>query len=281
MTFSPRFAYNSNGFQSHRLDEALDLLKDHHYHGVALTLDHMHLDPIRGSEGDIQKVKAALAERDLAVSIETGARYVLDPRRKHRPSLLDKDPAARKKRCDYLLRCLEIADKLGAESLILFSGINFDGLPETEAWTLFLDELGPVVEDAKARGISLGLEPEPGHLVATMADFDRCAQRYPSLGLTLDVGHVPVTEPGRSIAQTMRDYREKLVAVHFEDSHGKVHEHLPFGQGSLDHKAMLEALIEIEYSGLVAIELSRHSHCAHELVPDSMAFLQGILKELV
>ncbi|MDF1662850.1 MAG: sugar phosphate isomerase/epimerase [Planctomycetota bacterium] len=277
MTSSLRFAYNTNGLQSHRLDEALSLLSDSHYHGVALTLDHMHLDPIRATDADIGRVHRWIKDRGLAVSVETGARYTLDPRRKHRPSLIDSDPAALKRRVDYLKRSLEIATMLDAESLILFSGVNFDLLPEDDAWSILLTELEPVVREAMDRGIPLGLEPEPGHLVSTLADFDRCAREHPSLGLTLDVGHVPVTEPGRSIPQTMRDYREKLVAVHFEDSHGKVHEHLPFGEGSLDHKAMLEALKEIEFQGLVAIELSRHSHCAHELVPSSMKFLNEIL----
>lgn len=280
MTPSLRFAYNTNGLQSHRLDEALSLLSENHYQGVALTLDHMHLDPIRSTDADIEEVGRWLKAHGLAVSIETGARYTLDPRRKHRPSLIDRDPVARKRRVDYLQRSLAIATKLNAESLILFSGVNFDGLSEDEAWSIFLEELAPIVREARDRAIPLGLEPEPGHLVSTMADFDRCLDAHPSLGLTLDVGHVPVTEPGRSIPQTMRDYREKLVAVHFEDSRGEVHEHLPFGEGSLDHKGMLQALKEIEFQGLVAIELSRHSHCAHDLVPGSMAFLKAILATL-
>ena len=40
---SLRFAYNTNGMQSHRLVDALALLGETGYHGVALTLDHMHL----------------------------------------------------------------------------------------------------------------------------------------------------------------------------------------------------------------------------------------------
>jgi sugar phosphate isomerase/epimerase len=277
---SLRFAYNTNGLQSHRLYEALDLLSDSGYSGVALTLDHMHLDPMTASYDDIAQVGQLLKERELAVSIETGARYVLDPKRKHRPSWVEKDPQARKRRTDYLLKCLNIARTLDAESVILFSGINHDGLPEDEAWSVFLEELSIVLDLAKDRDMPVGLEPEPGHLVSTLADFDRCSSQFPSLGLTLDVGHVPVTEPGRSIPEAMGSYSEKLVAVHFEDSHGKVHEHLPFGEGSLDHVGMLKALSEIDFSGLVAIELSRHSHCAHDLVPQSMAFLKEALTRI-
>ena len=40
-----RFAYNTNGAANHRLDDAIRLIADSGYHGIALTLDHHHLDP--------------------------------------------------------------------------------------------------------------------------------------------------------------------------------------------------------------------------------------------
>src|SRR5215212_7273770 len=40
-----RFAYNTNGTASHRLDDALTLMAEAGYDGVALTLDHHHFDP--------------------------------------------------------------------------------------------------------------------------------------------------------------------------------------------------------------------------------------------
>ena len=41
-----RFAFNTNGAANHRLTDALDLIADSGYQGVALTLDHHHLDPL-------------------------------------------------------------------------------------------------------------------------------------------------------------------------------------------------------------------------------------------
>lgn len=271
-----RYAYNSNGLQSHRLLDALDLLADSGYQGIALTLDHMHLDPLHSSPQDWLRVKAWLRERDLAVSVETGARYVLDARRKHRPTWLDADAEGRARRSHFISRCLEIAEALEAESVVLFSGTNADALPEDQVWDQFLGHLEAAAEQARRRGFDLSLEPEPGHLVATMADWQRCQRAVAGLKMTLDVGHVPVTEPERDIAVTIEEFAPVLGAVHMEDSRGEVHEHLPFGEGCLDHQAILASLKKIDFQGLVAVELSRHSHAAHTLVPASIEFLRAL-----
>jgi sugar phosphate isomerase/epimerase len=54
-----------------------------------------------------------------------------------------------------------------------------------------------------------------------------------------------------------------------------VHEHLMFGDGELDTAAALSALVEVGYDGLVAVELSRHAHAAHETVPQAIEVLRS------
>ena len=48
-----------------------------------------------------------------------------------------------------------------------------------------------------------------------------------------------------------------------------------FGEGELDLDEALGVLTEIGYDGMVAVELSRHSHAAHETVPAAMARAAG------
>jgi sugar phosphate isomerase/epimerase len=56
-----RLAFNTNGLAHHRLDDAIDLLADLGYDGVALTPDVQHLDPLRCTPRDVEAVRAQFA----------------------------------------------------------------------------------------------------------------------------------------------------------------------------------------------------------------------------
>ncbi|MFD9076838.1 sugar phosphate isomerase/epimerase, partial [Streptomyces lasiicapitis] len=104
-----RFGYGTNGLTDLRLDDALGLLADLGYSGVGLTLDHMHLDPLAPDlAARTRRVARRLTRLGLTATVETGARYVLDPRRKHGPSLLDPDPQRRADRVRLLIRAVQV-----------------------------------------------------------------------------------------------------------------------------------------------------------------------------
>jgi sugar phosphate isomerase/epimerase len=271
---SLRFAYNTNGLQSHRLEEALDLLAGSGYAGVSLTLDHMHLDPLAASAQDLRRVRRALETRRLEAAVETGARFVLDPRRKHRPTLIEKDALARARRMDYLARCVEVAAGIGARSLTLASGPRDADVPAETALLFLQESLARLSEKAREASVTLALEPEPGHWPATLEAW-RAVHAAVDVGLALDVTHLGVEASEPSPAEAVRALAEHLVVVHVADSPRGVHEHLPFGEGDLDLRSLVGALEEIDFRGLVSVELSRHSHAAHELVPRSIEALKA------
>jgi len=91
-------AYNTNGFAHHRLEEALAVLADLGYAGVALTPDVPHLDLATTGPREWEALRRRLEHLGLACVVETGGRYVLDPRRKHWPNLVTRDPGAAERR---------------------------------------------------------------------------------------------------------------------------------------------------------------------------------------
>jgi sugar phosphate isomerase/epimerase len=270
-----RFGFGTNGFANHRLDDALAVIADLGYEGVALTLDHHHLDPF-GPElaRRVDAVAARLTGLGLAVVVETGARYLLDPWRKHEPTFLSDN--GRERRIDFLGRALGIAADLGAPAVSCWSGIAPAHLPPAAAWDRLVAGVGAVLTAADRRGVALGFEPEPGMLVDTIAGFDRldtALGRPARLGLTLDIGHCRCNEPAPPDA-CVRAAGPRLVHVQIDDMRSGVHEHLDFGAGEVDFPPVLRALAEVGYHGLVSVELPRHSHAAPAVAARALEFLR-------
>jgi sugar phosphate isomerase/epimerase len=270
-----RFGYGTNGFANHRLPDALAVLADLGYEGVALTLDHGHLDPY-GSDlpARVADVCAALSRHGLAVVVETGARYLLDPRHKHAPTLLDD---ARRTRVDFLRRAVDIAADLGAEAVSFWAGVRPPALGPLAAWDRLVAGCAAVVAHADAVAMTLGFEPEPGMLVETVGQWQALRAALgdpPRLGVTLDIGHLRCVEPDPP-ADCVRRAGPHVVNVQIDDMRRGVHEHLEFGYGEVDFPPVLQALRDIGYRGLVSVELPRHSHAAPEVAARSLRFLRA------
>lgn len=267
--------YNTNGLQSHRLEDALELLADRGYQAVALTLDVQHLDPFRCTAADVAAVAQRLERLGLTPIVETGARFLLDPRHKHEPTLMTRDRAARQRRLDFYGRCAAVGRDLGARTLSFWSGIDRVRDADSESW---LDEgVRAACAVVRDRGLQPALEPEPGMAVGSMADWDRLVG---SLGgdapaLTLDVGHLYVTEDEPAL-DLIRRYAGSLAQVHLEDMRRGVHEHLMPGEGEVDFGGVYAALEESSFRQAVCFELSRDSHRAVEAVDRCASLWRGL-----
>ncbi|PWR13217.1 xylose isomerase [Micromonospora acroterricola] len=269
-----RFGYGTNGFANHRLDDALAVVADLGYVGVALTLDHDHLDPFTpGLTRRIAAVNRRLSELGLAVVIETGARYLLDPWHKHAPTLLHDDPT---RRIEFLRRAVRIGADLGAEAVSFWAGVRPDPVPAQTAWDRLVAGCAAVVDAADTAGVTLGFEPEPGMLVEDIAGWRRlrAALGDPArFGITLDIGHCRCLEPW-PVPQCVAEVAGHLVNVQIDDMRRGVHEHLEFGVGEIDFPPVLAALAQAGYRGLVAVELPRDSHAAPAVAARSIEFLR-------
>jgi sugar phosphate isomerase/epimerase len=272
---SLRIAYNTNGASSHRLDDAVALIADCGYQGVALTLDHHHLDPFAEDwQRQTERLGKRLDQLGLGTVIETGARYLLDPREKHEPTLLHPSDAGRAFRVRFLCRAVDIAAILESETVSFWAGVPKPEIDPEQATEWFHDGIAAVCDHAEARGVSVSLEPEPGMLVETAADYAEVAQRHPTLRLALDTGHCLVTQ---DIApdEAVRRYADALGTVSIEDMRTGDHTHLPFGEGDMDVRAVVAALTDIGFDRLVCVEYSRESPRAHAAIPEAIAYLQA------
>jgi len=265
--------YNSNGLAHHRLDEAIELLAERGYGALALTLDTCHLDPEQASAEDIRSIADQLRRHGMRCVIETGARYVLDPGRKHRPNLLESEPADRRRRLDWLERCMEIGVALGAEALSLWSGALPENVEPKAARARLLEGLDALCETSRKLALPLAFEPEPGMLIETVDQFLELFSELGSpdeFGLTVDIGHLYVTGEGLP-SDILPGVADRLRQVHVEDIRAGIHAHLPPGEGDVDFSALWTVLDEIGFQGPVCWELSRSSHAAIEMMDRARA----------
>jgi sugar phosphate isomerase/epimerase len=267
--------YNTNGFVHHRLEDALEILADLGYRSVAITLDYHALNPYDDAlPAQLAVVKAILGRRSLRSVIETGARFLLDPRHKHQPTLMSPDAAGRQRRLDFLCRAVGIARELDADAVSFWSGAPTDDAPPAVHLERLAEGCRRLCDHGADRGVRLAFEPEPGMFVDTLGRFAELRDRvaHPAFGLTIDVGHLHCLGEV-PIADHLRRWRDLLWNVHIEDMRRGVHEHLRFGEGEVEFWPVLRTLDEIGYAHGVHVELSRHSAEAVETARQALAFL--------
>ncbi len=272
--------YNTNGLAHHDLLDAIVLLGEIGYRSVAITIDHGALAPDSPeTPGQLQKVRRMLRTLGMRSVIETGARFLLDPREKHEPTLVSSDAAARARRVEFYKHAIRCAVELESDCVSLWSGVPERLVPRDLATGWLVQGLKEVLDYGAGRGMLVAFEPEPGMLIDSMARYEELLRLVdaPNFKLTLDVGHLQCRGEV-PIPDFIRRYGPRLANVHIEDMRAGVHEHLMFGEGEIDFAGVLQALAEVGYQGGVHVELSRHSREAPEAARRAYEFLSPLME---
>jgi L-ribulose-5-phosphate 3-epimerase len=268
--------YNTNGFAHHRLDDAVDILAELGYRGLALTADFHTIDPLADRWVDrARRLDRTLRKARMRVVVETGARFIIDPRRKHQPTLLDPDRHAALDRLHFLEACIRLGAALEADVVSFWSGAKPDDSPPRIHMARLVESCLRLSDFAGDRGVRLAFEPEPGMFIDTMDKFAELHGKVNrrNFGLTLDVGHL-VCQGEVPVGAHIHRWQDWLWNVHIEDMKAGTHDHLMFGEGEVDFADVMGALREIDYRRGVYAELSRHSHDAVETARKAIAFLR-------
>jgi D-psicose/D-tagatose/L-ribulose 3-epimerase len=178
-------------------------------------------------------------------------------------SIASADPAARQGGLDYLKRCIEVADALGAKIIggpLYGEPLVFAGRPpqphtkeeiakRAERTVEGLASLAPM---ARSAGKVLALEPLnrfETDIVCTTRQAIEVIDRVgdAGLGILLDTFHMNMED--RSIPDAIRAAGSRL--VHFQANEN--HRGFP-GTGNMNWPAIMRALAEIGYEGPVSLE---------------------------
>jgi L-ribulose-5-phosphate 3-epimerase len=273
------FGYNTNGFAHHRLADALCVIAQAGYGSVALTLDHDFLDPYALDLGKrVARVKGLLQRFGLRSVVETGARFLLDPFRKHQPTLVSPKLEERQQRLDFLLNAINMAREFNSDAVSFWSGTPTDDAAPKVHMERLVEACKLLCERAENYQMRLAFEPEPGMFIDTLDRFEELQKKVdsPLLGLTIDIGHLHCLSE-IPIAKHLRRWKDQLFNIHIEDMKKGTHEHLMFGEGEIEFGPVLQTLEEIGYNRGVHVELSRHGHDAVNVSKKAIEFLKSRL----
>jgi len=272
--------YSTNSFGDVNPLDALSLLCEQGYASLAITPDRNILNPYEKTfASEVRVWQHALAKAQMRCVVETGARHLLDSKRKHHPTLLSDAQDDCNRRIEFLRRAIELAGELKADCVSLWSGAVCSDAEETLLWRKLTDGVGEVLDHASRCGVMLGFEPEPGMFIDTVARAEELFERLgrpKSLGLTVDIGHLECLGE-RPLAATVRDVADRIVNVHIDDMIVCRHEHLPLGKGDIDYVPIFRELLAARYQGGLHVELPRQSHRWYETAKESYEFIHRMI----
>jgi sugar phosphate isomerase/epimerase len=276
-----RLAFSTNAFKQNTLAEAVDAIAGAGYAGVELMADVPHAHPARFDAAQRAALQRQLAGRGLVVSNVNAFTHFADGDTYH-PTWIEHDPARRQVRIDHTIGAIELAAEFGTATVSVQPGgpLIGTGLTRGQASERFAAGLRQVLPRARALGVVIAVEPEPGLLIETAAEYAAFVAEHfadePLVRMNCDVGHLFCV--GDDPAAVIRDQPGQVAHVHLEDiGANRVHQHLLPGKGVIDFPAVFAALDAIGYRGWVTVELYPFEATAAEVARRAMEHLRPMI----
>jgi sugar phosphate isomerase/epimerase len=163
------------------------------------------------------------------------------------------------------MREIRTAKKLGIDLINFHSNLN--GMFYGEKRKILLDnmvkslrEIGRYAQKCK---VHIMLENVPySNGIHDIVEFKYIIDDVPSLLVHLDIPHAFTSGGMKSVLDYINTFRHKIIHIHWHDNHGRKDEHLPIGEGLIDHEITVRALKNIEYDRTITLEVFTNSNDA-------------------
>ncbi len=180
------------------------------------------------------------------------------------------DDTKRQSAIDHMKAGIDHASNLGATCAYVVPSLD----TSQPALDRFADSMRDIADYAEKANIKVGIEHFPGRaLPIAQGTLDFIEDiGHDNLYLLLDSGHLQMSNEDASTV--IRNAGDRLAYVHLDDNDGDGDLHWALLDGVMTHeslKALVDALYEIGYDGMVSLELSPK-------LPDPLDSLQKSMK---
>lgn len=135
-------------------------------------------------------------------------------------------------------------------------GIDYPrGLDWKGNWSVYVESVARAAEMSAAAGMRHSIEAHPFRWIADSASMMRMVEQVgsPHLGMNFDPSHLfPVGDLPHAVIYKLAD---RIFHCSFSDNDGESNVHWRPGKGKIDWQAVLDALWDVGYQGVISMEL--------------------------
>ncbi len=214
----------------------------------------------------ISELRGKIADLGLELS-----EFVSTPRGMSSPNKSERDAAV-----DHFKRLCEVGIELGTTMVNSVASHPFDiefpwiadrphlqmfhvDLPSGANWQQnyadYVDSVRRCCDIAEKANLRWAMEPHPFRYVSNAAGMLRLLEhvKSPALGMNMDPSHLfPSGELPEVVVYELGD---RIFHCHFSDNDAMTNAHWRPGKGKIDWRAVMQALKEVSFKGVISIEL--------------------------
>jgi len=223
------------------------------FDGVELRLSEKGEFSLESGDSDIDNIKRMAKEHGLEICSIVGGLQWKYP-------LTSPDPTIRERGISAAKKAVEFAAKLEAGAVLIVPAVVTSEVSYDKAWALAVDALLEIAKVAEKLDVLLAVENVWNKFIFTPFEMNRFVDEINSkltkkiVGVYFDVGNVVLFGYPE---QWVRILKEKIKRIHIKDfkiGDGPAHFTFPFS-GSVDWKAVMEAVVEVGYTGYLTAEI--------------------------
>lgn len=189
------------------------------------------------------------------------------------------DPSVREQGRRVIVKLLELAEVVGADTILVVPGKVDPSTSYEECYYRTQEELKKVAEEAEKRNVRLGIENVWNKFLLSPMEMARYIDELdsPMFGAYFDVGNV--LQFGYP-EQWIRTLGKRIFKVHVKDfdlDMGNGSGFVPLLSGDVDWTAVRSALAEVGYDDLLTAEVSGYKHAPLQSIYDISRHLDVII----